>query len=141
MPLFGGNLASRPGRGHEREIFHERRFCSKLFALELILPSSYALTSSRSRRFYSSCFGALLEIMNARFDEEPRRKRLKQSSIEESFNRHRTCLKSKASLHLPGRYFVLVSRQHERQNATKFCCQFILLSFRSFLCFAYKSDF
>ncbi|KAL9978494.1 hypothetical protein ACROYT_G016017 [Oculina patagonica] len=39
--------------------------------------------------------------MNARFDEEPKRKRLKQSSIEESFKRHRSSLKSKVSLHLP----------------------------------------
>ncbi|KAJ7392132.1 hypothetical protein OS493_013504 [Desmophyllum pertusum] len=41
--------------------------------------------------------------MNARFDEEPKRKRLKQSSIEESFKRHRSSLlKSNVSqAHLP----------------------------------------
>ena len=40
--------------------------------------------------------------MNRRCDEEPKRKRLKQSSIEESFKRHRSSFKSKTSLHLAG---------------------------------------
>ncbi|XP_020608894.1 uncharacterized protein LOC110047480 [Orbicella faveolata] len=39
--------------------------------------------------------------MNARFGEEPKRKRLKQSSIEESFKRHQSSPKSKVSPHLP----------------------------------------
>lgn len=48
--------------------------------------------------------------MNRRCDEEPKRKRLKQSSIEESFKRHRSSFKSKTSLHLADKNQRLLSQ-------------------------------
>lgn len=85
-------------------------------------PTIMLWQRANSQDFNSSCIGASVEIMNARFDEEPKRKRLKQSSIEESFKRHRSSLKSKVSLHLPGRSWSLVSRFYFKSQNARICC-------------------
>lgn len=63
--------------------------------------------------------------MNARFGEEPKRKRLKQSSIEESFKRHQSSLRSKVSLHLPDKKenFSRQKMQHSASQQDSFNVQ------------------